>query len=223
MRTLRPFRTFTTALVLTGLALGCRGQVSEEPPIVPLRNMYDQARYDAQEDSNFFRDGRTMRPLVEGVVAREMEVDETFHSGRTDDDSSWLLEVPSEIVERNGGMADLVARGHERYDIYCAPCHSLAGDGEGLVSQRAESLGYVAIKPPTFHDQRIRSMPDGQLYATITNGIRNMPAYSQSIPLDDRWAIVTYVRALQISQASSRTAANVPAPSLPNPGEETNP
>lgn len=210
-------RTLIPLLTLTAVLAGCRGQVSEEPPIVPLRNMYDQSRYDAQEDSNFFRDGRTMRPLVEGVVAREMDPNETFHTGRTDDDSSWLLEVPSEVVERNGGMEDFVARGHERYDIYCAPCHSLAGDGEGLVAQRAEELGFVAIKPPTFHDQRIRQMPDGQLYSTITHGLRNMPAYSQSIPLDDRWAIVTYVRALQISQASSRTAVNLPA------REETNP
>ncbi len=199
---------FTLCLCVVAALGGCRGQVSEEEPVVPLRNMYDQPRYDAQEDSNFFRDGRTMRPPVEGAIAREMEPNGSFASGRTEDDSSWLLEVPAEIIERNGGMADVVARGHERYDIYCAPCHSLGGDGEGLVAQRAETLGFASIKPPTFHDARLRSIPDGQLYATITHGICNMPAYNQSIPQDDRWAIVTYVRALQISQASNRTALN---------------
>lgn len=197
--------------ILTALAaptLGCRGQVSEEPPIVPIRNMYDQPRYDPQQRSEFFEDGRTMRPLVEGVVAREMELDPSLSSGRTEDGSAWLLEIPGPVIERKGGMEALLARGHERHDIFCAPCHGLAGDGEGLVSTRAQLRGFAALAAPTLHDDRIRHMPDGQLYATISNGIRNMPAYSHSIPQDDRWAIVAYVRALQISQASRQTAMN---------------
>lgn len=205
-------RLLTLMGILTALAapaLGCRGQVSEEPPIVPIRNMYDQPRYDPQERSEFFEDGRTMRPLVEGAVAREMEVDPTLSSGRTEDGSAWLLEIPGPVIERKGGMEALLARGHERHDIFCAPCHGLAGDGQGLVSTRVQQLGFSALAAPTLHDDRIRHMPDGQLYATITNGIRNMPAYAHSIPQDDRWAIVAYVRALQISQASRQTAMNV--------------
>lgn len=219
-------------------AAGCRGSVTEEAPVVPIRNMYDQPRYDPQEHSDFFEDGRTMRPLVEGVIAREMQADASLTTGRSSDNSAWLLEVPTHIIrdfhpdldqedyERAGsrqtrrGWAQLNAeeqtvarramteRGQERYDIYCAPCHSVAGDGEGPVSMRAQWLaetqrdpGSASMNAPTLHDDRLRSMPDGQLYATITNGIRNMPAYSQSIPLEDRWAIVAYVRALQLSQA----------------------
>lgn len=200
-------RLVTTLATLSILA-GCRGQVSEDPPIVPIRNMYDQPRYDPQQESNFFQDGRTMRPPVEGAIAREMEPNEAFATGRTEDDSAWLLEVPTQIVERNGGGEAFVARGQNRFDIYCAPCHGIAGDAEGLVALRADELGFGALKPPTFHDDRIRHMPDGQLYATITHGIRNMPAYQHNIPQDDRWAIVTYVRALQIVGASRRTALN---------------
>jgi mono/diheme cytochrome c family protein len=202
--------TLTTLLALAGIGAlsGCRGQVSEEPPVVPIRNMYDQPRYDPQQASDFFQDGRTMRPLVEGTVAREMEVDLAVESGRTEDGSSWLLEVPAPVLQRQGGMEQALARGHERYDIFCAACHGLAGDGAGLVSKRAEQIGASALIAPTLHDARIREMPDGQLFGTISNGIRNMPAYAHSIPIDDRWAIVTYVRALQISQASRPTALN---------------
>lgn len=195
------------ALSLAAVTTGCRGEVSSEAPVVPLRNMYHQSRYDPHEASEFFEDGRTMRPQLEGTLAREMEVDETFSTGRTADNSMWLQEVPSAIVDRSGGMADTLNRGHERFDIYCAPCHGLLGDGRGLVADRADELGFSALRPPTFHDDRIRKMPDGQLYATISNGIRNMPAYRHNIPLDDRWAITTYVRALQISQASRRGAS----------------
>jgi mono/diheme cytochrome c family protein len=105
-------------------------------------------------------------------------------------------------------MEQALARGQQRYDIYCAPCHGVAGDGAGLVSKRAERRGFSALIAPTLHDDRIRQMPDGQLYGTITNGIRNMPAYGHNVSQDDRWAIVTYVRALQISQASRPTAMN---------------
>ncbi len=199
------------ALSAASFVSGCRGEISEEPPVVPLRNMYHQARYDPHEESEFFEDGRTMRPQVEGTLSREMEVNETFTTGRTADNAQWILEVPSEIVDRNGGAEDFVARGQERYNIYCAPCHGVAGDSEGLVSDRAANLGFAALRPPSFHEDRIRSMPDGQLYATISNGIRNMPAYRHNIPQDDRWAIALYVRALQVSQASRTDAMNMPS------------
>lgn len=202
------FIPILVALVGLSALAGCRGQVSEEPPIVPIRNMYDQPRYDPQEGSDFFQDGRTMRPPVEGAIAREMEPDSTIATGRSEDDSAWLLEVPAQVVQRGGGMEAVVERGQDRYEIYCAPCHGIAGDAEGLVANRAVERGFAALKPPSFHDDRIRHMPDGQLYATITNGIRNMPSYRHNVPQDDRWAIVTYVRALQISQASRSTAMN---------------
>lgn len=203
----------------TGLALasiifgaGCTGTPSAEPPIVPIRNMYQQPRLQPQAHSEFFQDGRTMRQPVDGTIAREMEREISIQTGRTDDNSEWLLEVPAPVVERAGGLAALAQRGHERFDIYCAPCHAQSGDGNGMIARRATDLQLYGrsnpFAPTNLHSETVRHMPDGQLYATITNGVRTMPAYRQSVPLDDRWAIVAYVRALEMSQAGRTTAAN---------------
>lgn len=182
------------------------GWESEEPPVVPLRNMYNQPRYDTQERSPFFADGRTMRPQVPGTVSRETDPDIEVATGRTADGAAWVLTVPTAVTARAGGADHLLARGRDRYHIYCVPCHSVSGDGTGMVARRAEESGALGLKPPTFHDDRLRHIPDGQLYATITNGVRNMPAYGHNIPIDDRWAIVTYVRALQLTQSSEASA-----------------
>lgn len=210
-------------VALAALA-GCRGQTSRETPIFGIRNMYDQPRYDVQEESAFFNDGRTMRPLVEGVVARDQEVDHQIAYGRLEDESGYVLEIPEQVVTRNGGMEALVARGKDRYGIFCAPCHDSTGSGEGLVKRRAVASGAAAFVPPTFHQDRIRRMPDGQLFATISNGKSNMPPYAAQIRVDDRWAIVAYVRALQLAQpkmASLAPAAPTASPegtSAPAPG-----
>jgi mono/diheme cytochrome c family protein len=103
----------------------------------------------------------------------------------------------------------VLQRGRERYDIYCAPCHGLAGYGDGSVAKRAEALQEGTWTPPTsFHTELIRQRPDGHIFNTISNGIRNMPAYGPQIPVADRWAIVAYVRALQRSQ--NATVDDVP-------------
>lgn len=201
----------TILLSLFGASLlgGCVGETSKETPIVPIRNMYNQPRYDSQSKAPFFEDGRTMRPMVEGTLPIEADPEISHATGRTDDDAEWLLAIPEPIVERMGGMAALLERGEERYGIYCSVCHGASGDGRGVVALRADAIGASAMLPPTFHDERLRSIPDGQLYSIIKNGIRNMPAYKHSVPQDDRWAIVSYVRALQISQASlGETAMN---------------
>lgn len=181
--------------VLAGV-LGCRGQTSTEPPIVPLRNMFDQDRYDPQGESEFFSDGRAMRQPVAGTIPRERELDPETAQGRLADDTGYVPEVPRAVVQRMGGMSALLERGQERYGIYCTPCHDGTGAGQGAVIQRAN----WQPAPPTFHQDRLRQMPDGQLFATISNGVRLMPSYSARIPVDDRWAIVSYVRALQLSQ-----------------------
>ncbi|MFO0693588.1 MAG: cytochrome c [Polyangiales bacterium] len=207
-------KRFVIVLALASLSLGagCVGQPSKDPPVVPIRNMYQQARYNPQAKSDFFQDGRTMRPPVEGAIAREMEADITVATGRSEDNSEWLLTVPDAVVQRHNGMGGLVARGQQRFNVYCTPCHAQSGDGQSMVARRAERLSLIgqsgSFQPPSLHDPRIRHIPDGQLYATITNGIRTMPAYRHSIPQDDRWAIVAYVRALQLSQASRTTAMN---------------
>lgn len=189
-----------TAALLALLAAGCQGQTSTEPPIVPIRNMHEQPRYDAQSRSIYFTDHRTMRPQVEHTVPREAPADLSVETG-VDEGFSYVDTIPSSVVEDFGGMDALLERGEERYGISCVPCHGGLGDGGGMVP---EVSGVATIRPPTFHDDRIRHMPDGQLYATIRNGIRNMPAYAHSIPVEDRWAIVGYVRALQLSQMDAQ-------------------
>jgi len=184
----------TSVTALTGL-VGCRGETSRETPIVPIRNMYVQPRYNMQNESEFFEDKRTMRAPVEGTISKEEEVDSRVAKGRTEDDSAYVAVVPNEMIARHGGMEGLVKRGQDRFNVYCTPCHDKTGSGDGMI------IKHGMLKPPSFHQDRLRHAPDGQIFATISNGVRNMPAYAPQIPVDDRWAIVSYVRALQLSQA----------------------
>lgn len=213
----RPALTLTIA----ALALGaCRGGPSEDPPISLLRNMHFQQRYNPQAASKFFADGRTMRAPPEGTVPRypgganahyanfTVGRDEAFDDDRVVlghelDSPVYVLTVPESVVQTMGGGEAMLRRGQQRFGIYCAPCHGGAGDGRGQVWLRSQGGGvansYQYIQPTNLHDERLKHVPDGQLFATISNGIRNMPAYSAQIPVNDRWAIVAYVRALQVS------------------------
>lgn len=204
-------------LGLSSLA-ACRGQTSHDTPIVGIRNMYDQPRYDVQEESAFegFSDHRTMRPLPEGVVAADQEVNPEIANGRLEDESGYVMTVPPAVVQRLGGPEQMLARGKQRYGIYCTPCHDNTGSGEGLVKKRAVASGAAAFAPPTFHQDRLRHAPDGQIFATITNGKSNMPPYAMQIKVDDRWAIVSYVRALQL--ASPKMAVSAPPMPTTIPG-----
>jgi len=192
-----------TQLILIGsllglpLVVGCRGYTQEDPPVLPLRNMHQQQRYDPQEEAAFFRDGASMRRPVTGTFAQEMIPELTLSEGRTNDDAAYIKTVPDEAYELLGGNEQAMERGKERYNIYCRPCHDGLGNGNGTVVERGMA------QPPSLHEPRLRTMPDGQLFATISNGIRNMPPYEHSIPVADRWAIVSYVRALQLSQANA--------------------
>jgi mono/diheme cytochrome c family protein len=196
-------RLLMTTVGLTALLAGsgCRGETSSKPPIQVFQNMYIQPRYAAQAYSAFFEDKRTMRVPVEGTVAREMEINPIVGEGRTADGQGFVDTIPAAVVQRAGDMEQLVARGQNRYGIYCTPCHDGLGNGKGLVISRAQNQ---AFQPPSFHDDRLRKMTDGQLYQTIAYGYNNMPPYGPQLPVDDRWSIVAYVRALQLSQANSR-------------------
>jgi mono/diheme cytochrome c family protein len=204
--------------VLVAAGAGCRGQTSDDPPILLERNMYDSERYNPESYSTFFADHRTMRSPVEGTVARETALDDPeVSTGLLADQSNYVPTLPPAVVQKAGGMDKLLARGQERFGIYCAPCHGLTGDGKGMVvckrdklSDPCQSRGFPPL--PSYEDERLRHMPDGQLFATISHGVRTMPAYGAQIPVMDRWAIVTYVRALQMSQM---TAIAQPAPSEP--------
>jgi hypothetical protein len=185
---------------------GCRGQTSDEPPILLERNMYDSERYNPEAYSEFFPDHRTMRSPVEGTIARDRyEDDPETSTGLLPDKSGYVLSLPASVVQRSGGMERMLERGQQRFGIYCTPCHGQTGDGKGMVvckrekvSDPCESRGFPPV--PSYEDPRLRQMPDGQLFATISHGARTMPAYGPQIPIPDRWAIVAYVRALEVSQ-----------------------
>jgi mono/diheme cytochrome c family protein len=198
-----------SAAVLTVAALaGCRGQTSHEAPIVGIRNMYDQPRYEIQSESDFFPDHRTMRPLVDGVVSTEQETDPGIATGRLEDQTGYVLEIPDAVVKTafDGSREKMLARGKARFNIYCTPCHDATGNGQGAVRRHALATGAAAFAPSSFHQDRLRHMPDGQLFATITNGKSNMPPYGMQIPVSDRWAIVSYVRALQVANPKMEVA-----------------
>jgi len=185
------------ALFAVGALSGCRGQVSEGAPIMVERNMYDQEKYQPQAYSRFFADHGAMRPVVVGTVPQErFEEDESIATGVLVDATGYVMMIPDRVVARLGGMAPMVQRGRERFDIYCAPCHGRTGDGAGLVAR----AGFP--KMPKLDDARICRLPDGQLYATIANGVRLMPPYAAQLDVGDRWAVVAYVRALELNQIS---------------------
>lgn len=204
------------ALVLIFLPAftGCSSLVTayRQPPIQIIPDMDDQPKYKPQAAAPFFADGRTSRPPVAGTVIHGLEDgayisgnhafyanlkinrDETFYTGKIGD--SYTGQNPLPLTEA------VLRRGQERFNITCANCHDRVGTGQGIVVLRGH--------PPAtnLHDDRIRTMPDGQIFNTITKGLRNMMPLGHQISPEDRWAIIRYVRALQRSQ--NATLADVP-------------
>ena len=174
--------------------LRARYATSPKPRIHIIQDMDNQPKYKAQSRNRLFADRRAMRLPVAGTVARgELRDDDRLHLGSVG--GEWIEEVPVPVTMQ------LMRRGRERYDVYCSPCHGLGGQGDGMVSKRAEALQEGTWTPPaSFHTELVRSRPAGHLYNSIANGIRNMPAYGTQISVEDRWAIVAYIRALQRSQ-----------------------
>lgn len=199
--------SFLSILALSLVLGGCRGMKSEKTPIHPNMNMDQQDRKEAQEVNNFFDDGRSMRQPVQGTVARGLSrLDRAYYEG-IDENGEWVASMPIDLTK------SIVYRGKERYEIFCTPCHGNAGDGLGIIM--TGQYGYVPA--PTFHQDRLREAPDGEIYSAIYNGVRNMPSYRHQVPVKDRWAIVAYVRALQASQNATREdliAAGVDVESL---------
>ena len=168
---------------LLGLS-ACRQDMHGQPKYIPLRG------------STFFADGRSARPPVAGTVARdELHEDTLLYTGKVDgaDATRFPFAVDGTVM----------ARGRERYDIYCSPCHGRTGAGDGMVVRR----GYRP--PPSLHVDRLRLAPAGHFFDVMTTGFGAMPDYAAQIRAEDRWAIVAYIRALQLSEHA--TAADVPA------------
>jgi len=183
-------------LTLIPLALVAKNRIAshgDRTRISFIPDMDKQPKFKAQEASALFADGRAARTEPAGTVARGELADPAFAAGRVA--GAWVNEFPLAVD------AAMLARGRERYGIFCAPCHGLAGYGDGIVHERALALAEGGWTPPSnLHTDLVRERPLGQLYHTIDAGVRNMPAYGPQIPPRDRWAIVAYVKALQLSQ-----------------------
>ncbi len=165
------------------LLMGCR------------QEMYDQPRYDPLQESAFFEDGRSARPLVPGTVPRgRLRDDAHLYTGMVD--GVFADTFPFPITQ------GVLQRGMERYNIHCAPCHDRVGTGQGMVVRR----GFT--RPTSFHADRLRQAPPGFFFDAITAGFGVMPNYADQVAVRDRWAIVAYIRALQLSQRA--TLADVP-------------
>jgi len=160
------------------------------------QDMHDQPRFKPLARSDFYSDLRSARPPVEGTVARgQLHEDSYFYTGKMGNAPGDYM--PFAVNEK------VLARGQERFNIYCSPCHSELGDGNGVIVQR----GYRA--PPSYHTERLRKAPLGYFFDVMTNGFGAMPDYASQISAQDRWNIVAYIRALQLSQ--NATAADLPA------------
>jgi mono/diheme cytochrome c family protein len=177
-------RRLSLLLLLAGLGAACR------------QDMHDNPRLESYEKSEFFGDQRASRPLEEGVVARgQLRADDELETGKAG--TAFTATFPAPVT------ADVIRRGQSRFQIYCTPCHGQLGRGDGMVVRR----GYR--QPTSFHDERLRQQVPGYFYDVITNGFGVMPDYRAQIPaVEDRWAIVAYIRALQLSQ--NATLADVP-------------
>lgn len=160
-----------------------------------MHNMYAQPRYDTNEPSPLFADGRSVRPPPPGSVPAAMgDAAATTSSRRGGQEVAARAAAQAASAPRI--TAALLQRGQERFDIYCLPCHSPLGDGDGPVARR----GFP--HPPSFHEQRLRDAPDRHFFDVITHGHGVMYSYADRVTPQDRWAIVAYIRALQLSQAA---------------------
>lgn len=180
------------------VAAGCVSPSGDRPPLMVFPDMDFQPKYRPQGESPLFADRRAARPPVPGTVATDapVEIDDPYYSGRSGDMYVGKLPVP---VTR-----ELLLRGQERFNIYCAPCHDRTGQGKGIVPSR--TTGWL---PTDLTGPAVYEMPDGEIFNVITHGRRTMPPYAAQIPVADRWAIVAYVRVLQ--RARRGTVQDVPA------------
>jgi mono/diheme cytochrome c family protein len=171
-----------------------------------IQEMSDQPRYDPLEPSSAFDDGMSSRPPVQGTVPRgELQLDESYFTGKAD--GQFVSELP-EAALAGRTLGDLVTRGQQRYAIFCSHCHGQVGGGTGGDPIYVPLVGMVVARgfptPPTYHQDRLRQAPIGHFFDVITNGVGRMPPHGYLVPPEDRWAIATYIRTLQVSQFALR-------------------
>ena len=186
------YLTLFFVVVLALSILGFRGSLSTRSPLEVFDDMDHQDKYKAQASSKFFADGR-----ADAADATFLKADSARFAGK-DAKGAWVVGFPSAITVD----AKFMERGQDRFTIYCAPCHGAIGDGNGITKQ------YGMGATPTFHDVRLRTMTEGEIFNTITHGKGNMLSYADKLSAEDRWAVIAYVRALQ--RAAHATVADVP-------------
>jgi mono/diheme cytochrome c family protein len=185
------------ALLPLALIARSRAEPSTHTRLQPIQDMGVQPKFLPQAEGPLFADGRAMRLPVEGAVARgELSEDDHLFRGRVG--AEWAKTFPMEV------NMDVMRRGQERFNIFCAVCHGQSGNGKGTVAVRAQELAIQLSVPPlqvkSYHADEIRKREVGHIFNTITHGYNSMPPYGAQISVKDRWAIVAYVRALQRSQ-----------------------
>jgi mono/diheme cytochrome c family protein len=189
-------------VVATVSVMGFRGSITTRPPLEIFPDMDRQPKYKPQAASPFFADGRTDRPKPAGVVAfgrsyaaqdpKFLAADDHLYRG-AGADGSFARGYPQDVT-LNATFLDL---GRLKYNIYCSVCHGKTGDGNGITKQ------YGMGATPTFHDNRLREVPEGEIYHVITHGKGNMLSYADKLEPKERWAVVAYVRALQRTQTGT--------------------
>lgn len=181
------------------LIAGRQGDKSLKPPIEIIPDMDRQPKLRPQAGNDFFANGKSSQLKVEGTVARGSHyADNEVNTGRIPGSTNFVAFIPVPVTK------ELMARGHQRYDINCAPCHGKVGDGKGITTK------YNMVAVANFHDLRLVSMTDGEIFNTITHGKNLMGSYGANVEIEDRWAIIAYIRALQRSRLA--TIDDVPAP-----------
>jgi len=178
------------SLTITLLFLGCQSEMSNQP------------RYEPLEPSAVFEDGGSSRPPVPGTVARgQLQLDDAFFTGMVN--GQLVTKLPERALAGRT-MADLLARGQVRFEVFCSHCHGQIGGGVGGDQQMLDLVGMVVKRgfpaPPTYHQERLRQAPIGHFFDVITNGLGRMAPHGYLVPPEDRWAIAAYIRALQLSQ-----------------------
>lgn len=191
---MRKLATLSTVILLAVLFTGC--------DLVPGQHMRDQAKWEPDEQSDIFGDGTVSRHPPANTIpygTLNLQLNEPFMTG-VDAEGNFLTEIPMEV-----NLA-VVERGQNRYNVFCAPCHGHLGNGLGMIVQRGQVQDEVGLKQPnSFHQEAVRNQPVGYYYNAITNGFATMYSYASRIEPQDRWAIVAYIRALQLSQRASVT------------------
>jgi mono/diheme cytochrome c family protein len=205
-------------LLLFGLIVitGCRRDMQDQPKMKPYRG------------TSFFGDGTSMRQPIDGTIARgQLRSDTEYYTGKKSKSSgSTATATATPGAQQPGGAQantfpddvdtfpfpvtkEVVDRGHERYNIFCSACHGLTGNGDGMIVRR----GFR--RAASFNDDRLRQAPVGHFFDAMTNGWGAMPSYASQIPVQDRWAIISYIRALQLSQQNNAAASASPQPTSP--------